>query len=207
MASGAPPKAVQDLVEITSERRLRNAFEAHWLMMYDFPGDAYYREWQLRADTNALVRIVESSDVADRLFPFLLNDDPQTRIVWLSETHHLLCEGPNDYRDDASLSWFLDDMNCHGGEMVLDLLLRDSSTWYHVVMDNFVGTLQPGSNQREFEEAPDLVTLLLQMTARDARIGHVQIEMRHETTVPVAGLEYLRSTPNGPRVETNCKES
>jgi hypothetical protein len=163
METGAPPQAVQDLVETTSERRLRNAFEDNWLMMYRFPGDAYYREWQLRADTNAPARIVESSDVADRLFPFLLNDDPQTRILWLSETHHLLCEGPNEYRDEAILSQFLDEMNCHTGEMNLDLRLRDSSKWYHVVLDNFVGTLRPGSNQREFEEAPDLVTLLLQM--------------------------------------------
>jgi hypothetical protein len=137
--------------------------------------------------------------VADRLFTFLLNDDPQTRIVWLSETHHLLCEGPNEYRDEASLSQFLDEMSCHAGKMDLDLRLRDSSTWYHVVLDNFVGTLRPGSNQREFEEAPDLVTLLLQLTARDARIGYVRIHMRHETTAPVAGLEYLRSMPNGPR--------
>lgn len=41
--SGAPPQDVHDLVEPTPERRLRNAFEDHWMMFYRFPGDAYYR--------------------------------------------------------------------------------------------------------------------------------------------------------------------
>lgn len=147
---------------------------------------------------------MESPDVADRLFPFLLNDESQTRIVWLSETHHLLCEGPNDYDDEASLSQFLEGMNCYGGEMVLHLHLRDSrEELYCVHLDNVVGTVRPGGDGRdgrEFDEAPDLVTLLLQMTARDARIGEVHISMGCETTPPDAGLEYLRSVANGPRV-------
>jgi hypothetical protein len=44
MANRAPPQNLRDLVEPTSERRLRNTFESRWMMMCDFAGDAYYRE-------------------------------------------------------------------------------------------------------------------------------------------------------------------
>jgi hypothetical protein len=114
--------------------------------------------------------------------------------VRLSETHHLLCEGPDDYDDDA-------EMNCHVGEVLLELCLRGSNKWYCVRMFNVVGKLRPGSDEREFNEAPDLVTLLLQMVARDARAGcEVRIYTGQRTTAPVAGVVYLRSVPNGPRV-------
>jgi hypothetical protein len=40
MANRAPPQNLRDLVELTSERRLRNIFESRWMMMCDFAGNA-----------------------------------------------------------------------------------------------------------------------------------------------------------------------
>lgn len=129
-------REINDLVEGATRNTVQEAFQLFGL-------DTGYDELQVRDDVGGgaapgggggaegeasrgdggdeamgvrfLLMLWENLDTVGQIFlPFLFHDDVETLVLWVNDTHFLMCVGPNTDTDAGSLPYELEQMNAHG---------------------------------------------------------------------------------------------
>jgi hypothetical protein len=155
------------------------------------PGEEFVEEWQLVGDAGAtLSRILESKEAGDRFLSFLFHDGVKSRVVWLSETHHLACYGPNTVRDYGSLPDYLSACRINGGyHEVLFIVYHDTGR-YDINLGSFVTR----------NLAPELADAVLQWLAWNTGVTRLCVSGRATRASPTPrGYECFVSNSQSPR--------
>jgi hypothetical protein len=127
-------RQIDDLVEGATRSTVQEAFQLYGL-------DTGYDEWQVRDDVGGgdahvaggdadgeggeavaeavgvrfLLTLWEHPDTVGQIFlPFIFNDEVETLVLWVNDTHFLMCAGPNTDTGAGSLPRELEQMNAHG---------------------------------------------------------------------------------------------
>jgi hypothetical protein len=179
-------EVVQDLVEPCD--RLREVITSTFMMFHSFPDAEFYDEYRVRADNNSLGRIMESREAGDRFLTFLLNDATETRVVWITDTLFLLCEGPDSYWYDAGLGYVLQEMNFGGAH----LSVTDHEFEYGIRLHDTSVTEVP-------DPAPAIFDTFLDVLARKTSVASVDLTdaSRYATE---RGFEAFVTNSQSPRV-------
>jgi hypothetical protein len=103
----------------------------------------------------------ENPETVGQIFlPFIFQDDGETLVLWLNDTHFLMCEGPNTDTGEGSLPHELERMNAHG-EFSFDVTYEGRE--HHFVLNS-------ASNLRD----DDWPAVLLDLISRSASVSAIR---------------------------------
>jgi hypothetical protein len=183
----APGRLVAELLDNV-------AFDAGALPV---PGEEFVEEWQLvgaggEGPGSTLSRILESKEAGGCLLSFLFHDGAKSRVVWLSETHHLACDGRNwSGGPEGSLPHYLSACRVNGGydHEVLFIAGHDSGE-YTIKLGSFVTR----------NLAPELADAVLQWLAWNTGVARLNVASRDNRASPTPrGYECFVSNSQSPR--------
>jgi hypothetical protein len=102
-------------------------------------------------------------NTTQRLLTFLLHDQLETRVVWLSRVHFVVCDGPASHAPDPNhMGWW-----SHARAFHADVQRVDDGTHYRICLGVAAGRRRIGQEERA-ERAGDWPPVLAALLARSA---------------------------------------